>query len=443
MMKKTANDYIKNRLQPPKAFFEWCYYNMPTYVWKNQRQTLIASDRKHYFTKEKRLIKNSRLTFFDKKEYFMIILSTNKRIEIQTYAVCSSFENGKQLFSTTLENFEQLSQDQHIKISKDFPNGYKFGLKAISGMFHYYMPDIYPNEWRERLAHVSELKYLKLERIVPDQLSRIYKYRNLIEYAQAIGAEVLANEIINNLNEIDMRKVTMKWLKKNKVFFRKSQRGYRDYLLSTAVEKRGGKLITGVEQYLSYRQVESIPKQIGIVKFQNYLIKQGVQFSHYKDYLMMLKDLRIDLNKASLLPSDINKAHDKAVETLNTMKRKITHEGFKVQAKKLAYMEMSLSGFSFILPKTPDDLIQEGEKLHHCVGGSGYIGKHGRGESTIIFVRKNTNLKKSYFTIEYANKKIIQIQGKRNREKVPPELKQVVDLWLKEVERKKNGKKVA
>ncbi|EOD7437826.1 hypothetical protein ACJQ40_002314 [Enterococcus faecium] len=136
----------------------------------------------------------------------MIILSTNKRIEIQTYAVCSSFENGKQLFSSSLENFEQLSQDQHIKISKDFPNGYKFGLKAISGMFHYYMPDIYPNEWRERLAHVSELKYLKLERIVPDQLSRIYKYRNLIEYAQAIGAEVLANEIINNLNESDMRK---------------------------------------------------------------------------------------------------------------------------------------------------------------------------------------------------------------------------------------------
>ncbi|EOD7437827.1 PcfJ domain-containing protein [Enterococcus faecium] len=209
--------------------------------------------------------------------------------------------------------------------------------------------------------------------------------------------------------------------------------------MNTAVEKRGGKLIPGVEQYLSYRQVESIPKQIGIVKFQNYLIKQGVQFSHYKDYLMMLKDLRIDLNKASLLPSDINKA----VETLNTMKRKITHEGFKVQAKKLAYMEMSLSGFSFILPKTPDDLIQEGENLHHCVGGSRYIEKHGRGESTIIFVRKNNNLKQSYFTIEYAIKRIIQIQGKRNREKVSPKLKQAVDLWLKEVERKKNGKKVA
>ncbi|MFS0934757.1 hypothetical protein ACFDAA_19600, partial [Enterococcus casseliflavus] len=101
---KTANDYAKNCLKPPKAFFEWCYYNMPTYKWANKQQTIIASERKHYFTEEKRLTKNSRLTFFDRRDHFQIILSTSKRIEIQTYEVRSLLEKGKQHFRVKLVN---------------------------------------------------------------------------------------------------------------------------------------------------------------------------------------------------------------------------------------------------------------------------------------------------------------------------------------------------
>lgn len=436
-MTKTADDYIKERLQAPKAFYEWCYYYMPTYIWKNKKETIIASERDHYFTTEKRLTKNSRLTFFDSYKYFMIVLSTSKRIEIQTYMVSLKFENGVQKFSTKIVNLEQFSQNQHVKIGGNFPNGYKFGLKALGGLFYSYIPDVYPSDWLTRLARVSELKYLTLENIFPDQLERIYKYRNRIEYAQAIGAERLADEIIHNQEQIDMRKVTMNWLKKNKGFVKNSKYGYKECLLKQALEERGGKLIPGIEKYLNYKQVELIPVSLGTVKFQNYLIKQDAQFSFYSDYLTMLQDLNIASGKASLLPSDLRKAHDKAVDILNAMERKIVQTGYKEQAVKKAFMEMTIDNFTFVLPKSADELVQEGENLHHCVGSSRYINAHAKGKSTILFIRQNNKLKQSYFTMEYSNNRVMQVQGKRNRENVPKPLRQAIDTWLNVIQTKR------
>ncbi|MCU8651140.1 PcfJ domain-containing protein, partial [Escherichia coli] len=57
--------------------------------------------------------------------------------------------------------------------------------------------------------------------------------------------------------------------------------------------------------------------------------------------------------------------------------------------------------------------------------------RHAKGETTIIFVREKKNPQKSYFTLEYNYNRVVQLQGKKNRQKVPEELKQAVDKWVK------------
>lgn len=435
---KEPKDYFDNKLEPPKAFFEWCYYYMPTYEWSNKNETIIPSERKHYFTTKKRLAKNSNLSFFDCKKNFMIILSTSKRIELQTYQVVSSFENGKQILKHALINLEQLSENKHIKVSHEYST-YKFGLAQIANMFSYYIPDLYPNNWRERLGRVSELKYLRLWNFYPEHIPTIYKYRKEIEFAQKIKADQLAMDIGEHKESVDMRVVTKNWLKKHKLFLSHSSLGMKEVKLKEAIEQRGGKFVPGIEEYLSEREIHLVPAEIGIVKFQNYLIKQQTSFSYYEDYLSMLKDLNIPLTKSTLLPKNIREAHNKAVESLNALKREVVRKGYQERAASLANIEITVEDYSFLLPKTADDLVKEGQILHHCVGGSNYIDGHAEGRTTIVFIRKKESIDQPYFTLEFKDKRIVQIRGKHNQNP-PEEVEQATEKWFEWVNRESKKK---
>lgn len=426
---KTANDYAKNCLKPPKAFFEWCYYNMPTYKWTNKQQTIVASERKHYFTEEKRLTKNSRLTFFDRRDHFQIILSTSKRIEIQTYEVRSLLEKGKQHFRVKLVNLEHFSNDKHIKVGAVSDTTYDFRLVQLGNMLSMYAqrPSLYPNQWKDRLFAVSELRYLTIDSIYGDEIAFIYKYRQRIEYAQRINAPALAEQIIER--KLDMRSITMKWLKRNKVFFRNSQRSYQAYQVKQALESLGTKYIAGVEAFMGADDVQKMPKGVKPITFQNYLMKQKRTIGFYQDYIDMLNEIGIPITPMKRLPKDLKMAHDKAVDTLNAMKREIVRKEFAKRANEESFLEMTIKEVQFILPREANDLIEEGKSLKHCVGGSSYINQHADGRTTIVFARKADEPDKPYYTLEYRDSRLIQVSGWDNK-KPDEQLRKVVNQWL-------------
>lgn len=426
---KTANDYAKNCLKPPKAFFEWCYYNMPTYKWTNKQQTIVASERKHYFTEEKRLTKNSRLTFFDRRDHFQIILSTSKRIEIQTYEVLSLLEKGKQHFRVKLVNLEHFSNDKHIKVGAVSDTTYDFRLVQLGNMLSMYAqrPSLYPNQWKDRLFAVSELRYLTIDSIYGDEIAFIYKYRQRIEYAQRINAPALAEQIIER--KLDMRSITMKWLKRNKVFFRNSQRSYQAYQVKQALESLGTKYIAGVEAFMGADDVQKMPKGVKPITFQNYLMKQKRTIGFYQDYIDMLNEIGIPITPMKRLPKDLKMAHDKAVDTLNAMKREIVRKEFAKRANEESFLEMTIKEVQFILPREANDLIEEGKRLKHCVGGSSYINQHADGRTTIVFARKADEPDKPYYTLEYRDSRLIQVSGWDNK-KPDEQLRKVVNQWL-------------
>lgn len=54
--------------------------------------------------------------------------------------------------------------------------------------------------------------------------------------------------------------------------------------------------------------------------------------------------------------------------------------------------------FEIVLPTCSQDLIVEGNQMHHCVGG--YIDRVAKGETLIVFVRNKNNLNSPYITCQ-------------------------------------------
>lgn len=54
--------------------------------------------------------------------------------------------------------------------------------------------------------------------------------------------------------------------------------------------------------------------------------------------------------------------------------------------------------FEIVLPTCGQDLITEGNQMHHCVGG--YVDRVARGETLIVFVRNKDNLNMPYITCQ-------------------------------------------
>lgn len=77
---------------------------------------------------------------------------------------------------------------------------------------------------------------------------------------------------------------------------------------------------------------------------------------------------------------------------------------------QLNVQEYDNGEFSITIPKTTQDIINEGKALHHCVGV--YVDKVLRREDMIYFLRKDKNT--PYITIEVKDKKVTQIEGDIN-----------------------------
>lgn len=447
---KNAQQYIDNKLKPPKAFFDWCYSQIHTFKWENKQKTIVASDRKNCHVIEKRLTKRTNLTFFDKFYSFAIILVTAKRIEIQTYCFWSRIEEGKQTIESELSNFEQFANDEHIKVTTQGED-YFFGLSKMTNYGGPYThTKFYSNNWRDRIKNVSELRYLDFNVDRGIDISHCYKYRSEIEFLQKIKARKLAEEVMYSeynysswggyTKTVDMRTINEKWLRENKQFFKNSDHSFLEYELERRVKERNGKVVPCIEQYLTYKDINKISKGVGIISFQNWVIKNRVDFKYYLDYLNVLKDLNIAIDSKNLImPKDLTAAHNNAVELLNQIKQEkrekeleISEKKYRERNKKLKRMNLEIDEYCFRVPENLKELIVEGKALHHCVGSSGYVSQHREGKTTILFIRRKEDPGKPLYTMEYKSGRIIQIRGKHNQD--PPEdIKQAAEEWLKAI----------
>lgn len=445
-MKKKVEWYVSRTLKPPKTFFDWCLSHLPVYQWSNKEKTILSSERKSTNVIKKRLTKNSKLTFDAGYKVFTIILSTSKRIEIQSYVYWQEFNDGIEQIESELINLELMEKNEYITIGKySYMGQYGFGLVNITPMGGKYTgAKLYQNNWMDKIQNESELKYLDFSTLFNDLeefeqkqnyfrwLSHYYRWRTEIEFLQKINAEKIAKQLACNQG-IDYRTVTKKWLRDNKNLLKNSMDDFFDFEFKRRIHLRKGKAMPGIQEYMNYHDLRCISSQVGIISFQNWVIKNKVDMKYYRDYLSLLKDLKIKVdNRNLIMPKDLVAAHDNAVKLLNELQREIDNRTLAKRMKSLAKLEKNIGGYCFMVPKDLNELVVEGKQLHHCVGGSTYVEGHRNGKTTIIFVRQAKQPDKPFYTLEFKNGKIVQLRGKHNK-KPTQDIEKVADEWLQAV----------
>ena len=160
----------------------------------------------------------------------------------------------------------------------------------------------------------------------------------------------------------------------------------------------------------------------------------------YRDYLNMRMTLPSEVKRnfpLNLSEDKVDHWHDKIIPIYN--RNKILQQEKELAEKQKKYeetvykdavkYEYSNNDYSIIAAKKLTDLLLEGNALHHCVGS--YVDSVYNGKEYILFLRKNSELETSYFTIDLTpEKQVRQIHGKCNCN-MNDDVKPFVEAWAK------------
>lgn len=190
--------------------------------------------------------------------------------------------------------------------------------------------------------------------------------------------------------------------------------------------------------------------QVGCARYGGMSSMDGA-LRYWEDYLTAAEAMGYLLHRENvLLPKNLGAAHDSAAAK---HQNKMERERKQAQAEKdrlaaLAYEErrlelgkkysFAMDGYLIQVPANKDEILNEGRKLQHCVGG--YADRHMSGAATILFMRKEKKPDEPWLTIEMGGNRLVQIHGFRNEGlyttegRFAPDPREVyrefLDIWL-------------
>lgn len=161
----------------------------------------------------------------------------------------------------------------------------------------------------------------------------------------------------------------------------------------------------------------------------------------YRDYLQDCVTLELNLDdKGVLFPPNLDEAHHRTTTQIRYKVDKEKAELFKKAVSKLEKWAWEKDGLLIRPPKSQQELIDEGETLHHCVGG--YVNTVAKGGTAIFFIRSKKDPKTPFYTLELQDKRVIQCRTKCNEDyRRNKEISAFVDAWMKNVVLKKKSTK--
>ena len=143
--------------------------------------------------------------------------------------------------------------------------------------------------------------------------------------------------------------------------------------------------------------------------------KSKVKIGLWMDYLRFSKELGRDLRKEFVLfPKDLRERHDELARLRRNKRNELADAYIREQwASQRDVWGWSNGGFFIRLPKSAWEVIDEGHRQKHCVGR--YLDRIYEQKSVILFLRKEQEPDKPFYTVEYANERIVQYQGFDNK----------------------------
>ncbi|ACA57298.1 hypothetical protein FDC45_09210 [Clostridium botulinum] len=192
----------------------------------------------------------------------------------------------------------------------------------------------------------------------------------------------------------------------------------------------------------------AISKYSSIHKTIKYLEKQKTILDNpisniiitWKDYLDKCIQLKYNLsNEFILFPKKLKERHDEICLEFDKHNMEIYNKKIYERYKELSKLyNWKYKDYIILVASSANELIKEGQELHHCVGGT-YKRKMANGETNILFLRKKDDPHKSFYTIEVKDNCIRQIRGFKDKDPTS-EIEKVIEMFKKE---KLNNKRIA
>ncbi len=288
----------------------------------------------------------------------------------------------------------------------------------------------------EQYPYVDVFKYLRLYEKYP-QAEMLVKF-GLARYATSVQI----------LKKVGKDKHFRKWLiqKRQEIL-----NGFY-YIGTLFIAYKTGKTLDSVQRLESekksfyrqngYKNVKRLFKtEKEVTMFMEYILKQKTNVSSYSDYLNACEYLELDMSlPKNKYPHDFKTWHDIRIDEYRTAKalkdeeeRKEMYAKFAdVAAKYLPLQRYKEDTYIAVIAKSPQDLIREGDILHHCVGRMNYDQKFAREESLIFFIRNVNEPDTPFVTVEYSisKHKVLQCYGEHDQKPSDNVLEYVNKKWL-------------
>lgn len=145
----------------------------------------------------------------------------------------------------------------------------------------------------------------------------------------------------------------------------------------------------------------------------------------WTDYLNMCDLMGIEHDK---FPMDIKSAHDNVAMAFKAKQNAMVDKAIDVIAKEAEKhipdnKQYNDSDYIIILPHSINDVVQEGQMQHNCVGS--YVDKIAKRKSIVFFIRKKDDPTQSFVTAEFARGRLNQIFYKNNRSVSDKEIRDI------------------
>jgi hypothetical protein len=173
-----------------------------------------------------------------------------------------------------------------------------------------------------------------------------------------------------------------------------------------------------------------------IMRSVRYLLKQAAVRGSDSSAATLLDYWRMALANGSNLddpavryPQNLERAHDQEAQRQRFIKQAGQREAFAHRAQLLERFAFEADGLMIRPVHDPEELYQEGERLHHCVYS--YASRHAEGKTAIFLIRRAEAPDVPFFTLELNEFSLTvrQNRGLRNCAKTKP-VQDFEDKWI-------------
>ena len=170
------------------------------------------------------------------------------------------------------------------------------------------------------------------------------------------------------------------------------------------MKKRLGSVLEGVNADIVNRIIEYVGDDLTDEEFSTcvYYLVRGKMYEYHRS---VPSQLRTYINTCRILekkPEKVNNFMREFVETMEYYNRKKAEYDDKRialnYAKHKAAWEFTYGNYTVVIPTKGQDIVEEGQKMHHCVGG--YVNSVVEGNDYIVFIRHKDTPDVPYITCE-------------------------------------------